>query len=112
MRSRLAAAGALAALLALSACAHDGEHGPNGYPYMGGPDNFGEANRVTMAAQVVDPDPQYDTAIADSSGDHSAKAVERYRTDKVKKPDKVRTSSTATSGSSDGGSGGGSGGGN
>ena len=45
---------ALALVLpALAACEHN-------YP---GPaaSNFGDANRVTMAAQVVDPDPQYDT---------------------------------------------------
>jgi hypothetical protein len=84
----------LGAALALAGC----QHGPDGYPYMGGPDNFGEANRVTMAAQVVDPAPQYDTAMADSS-------VERYRTDKVKKPDKVRTSTLSTGGGGGGGGG-------
>lgn len=101
MRSRTAAIAALAAALALGAC----QHQPDGYPYMGGPDNFGEANRVTMAAQVVDPDPVYDTAIAESSGEHAAQAVERYRTDKVKKPDKVRTSNTTAGGGSGGGGG-------
>lgn len=77
---------ALAALLpALAACTHN-------YP---GPaaSEFGEANRMTMAAQVVDPDPQYDTLNPPTSGEHAGQAAERYRTDKVKRP--VRTSSTS-----------------
>ena len=101
MRSKAAAIAALLASCALAAC----QHQPDGSPYLGGPDNFGEANRVTMAAQVVDPDPVYDTAIAESSGEHAAQAAERYRTDKVKKPDKVRTSDLKTSGSGGGGGG-------
>ena len=57
--------------------------------------SFGEPNRQTMMAQVIDPDPQYDEA-AISSAEHAAQAVERYRTDKVKKP--VRASTTQVSG--------------
>lgn len=60
--------------------------------------SWGEANRQTMAAQVIDPDPQYDTAVAVSSGDHAARAAERYRRDAVKKPEKVTTSSLGDSG--------------
>lgn len=52
---------------------------------------FGEPNRQTMLAQVIDPDPQYDTAVPPSNAEHAGQAIERYRTDKVKKPDKVRT---------------------
>lgn len=103
MRSRLAVlAVAVLAVAALTGCAHDGA-----LPYMGGPDNFGEANRVTMAAQVVDPAPEYDTAVPESHGEHAAQAVERYRTDKVKKPDKVRTSKTTAESGGGGSSGGG-----
>ena len=51
---------------------------------------FGDANRHTMRAQVIDPDPVYTNA-AQSSGAHAADAVERYRTDKVKQPDAIRT---------------------
>lgn len=76
--------------------------GPNGQPYMGGPDNFGEANRQTLAAQVIDPAPAYDTAVPESHGEHAAQAIERYRTDKVKKPDRTKTSNLPTGGSSDG----------
>jgi hypothetical protein len=62
---------------------------------------FGEANRQTMMAQVVDPDPQYEQPLA-TSADHAAKAVDRYRKDAVKKPDQIR--STQSGGSSGGGS--------
>lgn len=92
----LAAAGALA----LGGCVTDDAT-------YGKVNNWGEANRQTMAAQVIDPDPQYDNAVPASSGDHAADAVDRYNNDKVKKPDKVRTT---TVGSGGGGSGGTSGG--
>jgi len=52
--------------------------------------SFGEANRQTMMAQVVNPEPEYDGEMT-TSGDHAAKAVERYRTDTVKKPANIRT---------------------
>ena len=65
---------------------------------------FGDANRMTMTAQVVDPDPQYDTLNPPTSGEKAGKAAERYRTDTVKKP--VATSSTQTSGGGGGGGGG------
>lgn len=60
--------------------------------------SFGEPNRQTMLAQVIDPDPLYDTPTLPSSGEHAAQAIERYRTDKVKKPDKVRTTQGASGG--------------
>ena len=65
---------------------------------------FGEANRQTMMAQVVDPDPQYEFLDPETSALHAAQAVERYRTDNVKKPERVR--STESSGGGGGGSGG------
>lgn len=64
---------------------------------------FGEANRQTLAAQVVDPDPQYEYLDPATSGQHASAAIERYRADKVKKPDRV--SSTAGTGSGSGGGG-------
>ena len=101
MRSELPlAAAASLLLLLLSGCAT----GDGQLPYLGGPDNFGEANRQTMAAQVVDPDPVYDTAVPQSSAEHAGQAIERYRLDKVKKPDRVRTSNSKSGGGgSDGG---------
>jgi len=52
---------------------------------------FGEAKNMTMAAQVIDPDPQYEFLDPPTSGEHAAQAVARYRNDKVKKPEKVRS---------------------
>ncbi|WIW90619.1 hypothetical protein K3M67_16195 (plasmid) [Sphingobium sp. V4] len=77
---------------ALSACAEP--HG--GVPYMGGPTNFGEANRQTMAAQVVNPLPVYDTPLPETSGEHAEQAITRYRTDKVKRPANAKISNVAT----------------
>lgn len=81
---------ALAALPLLAACEHD---------FMGSArpaSTFGEANRQTMMAQVVDPEPQYDTLVPPSSGEHAGQAGERYRTDKVKKPDRVTSTQTGS----------------
>lgn len=82
--------------LALGGCATDGAG-------LAMADNWGEANRQTMAAQIIDPAPQYDTANPTTSGDHAADAVDRYNKGEVKKPDRVRTT---TVGSGSGGSGG------
>ena len=75
---------------ALGGCAHD----PFANRLAG--DNFGEANRQTFAAQVIDPDPQYETLVPETSADHAAQAAERYRKDQVKQPDQVRTSDLST----------------
>jgi hypothetical protein len=67
---------------------------------------FGEANRQTYAAQIIDPDPRYEYLAPATSGNHAAQAIERYRTDKVKQPDRVTsTMSSSGSGASGGGSG-------
>ncbi|WFL76629.1 hypothetical protein P7228_11555 [Altererythrobacter arenosus] len=52
---------------------------------------FGEANRATYAAMVVNPDPKYDTPMPATSAQHAAQAIERYRTDAVKKPERITT---------------------
>ena len=62
---------------------------------------FGEANRQTMMAQVVDPDPVYDGP-AVTSGDHAAQAIERYRTDTVKQPESISTTEEIGGGGSGG----------
>jgi type IV pilus biogenesis protein CpaD/CtpE len=77
--------------------------GPNSRANI--PDNFGEANRQTMMAQVIDPTPVYETTVPESSGEHAAQAVERYRKGEVKKPDRVKTTN-AGAGTSAGGGGG------
>lgn len=53
--------------------------------------DFGEANRQTMLAQVIDPEPEYDTAIAATSAEHAADAIERYANDAVKQPENIST---------------------
>ncbi|WP_202389659.1 hypothetical protein [Croceibacterium soli] len=55
---------------------------------------FGEANRQTMMAQVIDPDPVYGGPMI-TSGDHAADAIERYRNDAVKEPETISTTSGA-----------------
>lgn len=80
----------LAALMLLAACHDDVES--TGKPLS----EFGEANRQTMLAQTVNPEPEYDTAIPPTSAEHAAQAAERYATDKVKKPERV----SSTEGSS------------
>jgi hypothetical protein len=57
---------------------------------------FGEANRQTMMAQVIDPEPVYDESMV-GSGEHAAAAVERYRTDTVKEPEGIRTTEGTSS---------------
>lgn len=98
MRSKLSIGriilGAVAGL-SLGGCAHD-----SFAQLMNASDNFGEANRQTFAAQVIDPDPQYDTLVPETSADHAGQATERYRKDKVKRPDKVRTSDLSIGGTS------------
>lgn len=66
------------------------------------PADLGEANRLTYAAMIVDPEPVYDTEMP-TSAEHAAQAEERYRKDKVKKPATIR--STSGTGGGGGGSG-------
>jgi len=68
-----------------------------------GDTTFGEANRRTMMAQVVNPEPVYDGPMV-TSGDHAAYAIDRYNTDNVKEPENIRTTNAGVS-SSNGGSG-------
>ena len=55
---------------------------------------WGEANRQTLAAQVIDPDPQYDTAIPPTSAKSAVDAVERHANGAVEQPDRISTSNT------------------
>ena len=82
-RLRLAGLGAFAAL-ALGGCAETS--------LMTQPRDaaFGEANRQTMMAQVINPDPVYDTRMT-ASGHMAAEAIDRYRNDNVKQPESIRT---------------------
>lgn len=85
---RLTAWGVVAMLPFLAACQTDlaaKEDGPQS--------KFGDANRHTMMAQVLDPDPQYDTLTPATSAEHAGQAIERYQKDAVKKPQRVSTQS-------------------
>lgn len=76
------------ALLALGGCTQSVLNQP-------GDAQFGEANRQTIMAQVIDPEPVY-AEPATSSGDVAQAAVQRYREDKVKKPDSIKTTNVGT----------------
>ena len=56
--------------------------------------NFGEANKATFAAQVVDPDVEYEYLDPATSGEHAGQAIDRYRKGTVKRPERVRSTTT------------------
>lgn len=91
-RASLRAALVTAVLLAGAGCTQSIYDQP-------GDAQFGEANRQTMMAQVVDPDPVY-TEPAPASGHLAAEAIQRYRDGEVKQPDTIRTTNV---GEGDGG---------
>jgi hypothetical protein len=65
---------------------------------------LGAAVKHNYALQVIDPDPQYSgEPMEGSSGDKAVAAVERYRTDKVKAPKGIRTTSGISGNSGSGG---------
>ena len=55
---------------------------------------WGEANRRTMAAQVIDPNPVYEDPIPPTSADNAVDAIDRLRNDQVKQPERVSTTET------------------
>lgn len=87
---------ALALLPLLAGCEHD-------FAGLGKPaSTFGEANRQTMMAQVVDPEPEYDTLVPPTSAEHAGQAVDRYRKGAVKQPER-QSSQTSSGGGGSGG---------
>jgi hypothetical protein len=70
--------------LSLSACEHSVFEEP-------GDSAFGEANRQTMMAQVIDPDPQYDEPAA-GNGVQAQRALEKYTAGTVEQPERITTS--------------------
>ena len=87
----LRAAGGLALSLGCAACASVRQTAP--MPFAR--DDFGEASRETLAAQIINPAPNYDGRAGVISADHAVQATERYRTDKVKQPVQLKTSKLA-----------------
>lgn len=55
---------------------------------------FGEANRATYAAMIVNPTPEYDTAIPETSAERAVAATDAYREGKVEQPERISTSET------------------
>jgi len=91
MNSKLALSLALGgSLLLLGGCEHALGAKPNAAA-------FGEPTRQTLMAQVINPDPQYDEPM-EGSGDLTAQAIERHRTDRVKQPERIRTTQGARGG--------------
>ena len=99
MSSRLIIA--LAGTALLSACQTEP------LPQAGSADvAWGEASKYNAAIQTINPDPVYTARDAQpgDNGEKMAAAVKRYRTDNVKEPKPVSTTSS-TSGSGGGSSG-------
>jgi hypothetical protein len=66
---------------------------------------LGEAVKFNAAVQTINPDPVYPegTAQPGDSGEHAAKAVERYRKGEVKPVETMQTTSGTTGSGSSGG---------
>ncbi len=96
MTTKLKLASSAVLAMALVGCDTVADKEFTGYQDPG----FGEANRATYAAMVVNPDPQYDTPIPATSAEHAAQAIERYRNDEVKKPERVETTDVGAGGGS------------
>lgn len=67
------------------------------------PEEFGEANRQTYAAMIVNPDPVYTTPI-ETSAESAAAAAECVRTRTVVQPEGEDTTSAGGGGGGGGGS--------
>lgn len=80
-----------AAGLTLSACAVEDKE-LVGYQDPG----FGDANRATYAAMVVDPAPEYDTLLPATDAERAARVTEAYRQGTTEVPERVSTSETVT----------------
>ncbi len=78
---------ASAAALAASACVNnDGR-----FDLQAGDPTWGDANRMTMAAQVIDPAPEYDTPIPPTTAVNASRAADAYREGRVEQPDRIST---------------------
>jgi len=96
MNFKLKSGLAILAVLNLSACATTEIEEWAGIQDPG----LGEANRATYAAMIVNPDPQYDTPIPTTSAAKAAQAIERYRNDQVKQPERTSTTENISNGGS------------
>ena len=80
------------------------------YSHIGDEDPaLGEAVAYDKAIQIINPAPVYaaDSAKPGSNGEVGSKAVERYRTDKVKAVEMMETTTSSSGGGGSGSGGGG-----
>ena len=89
-RNRLAPVALLALGVSLAGCQ------TNWHEELGAAE-FGEPNRQTYAAMIINPDPIYDEPLA-TSAEKASDAVERYRNDSVKQPESIRSTEGASGG--------------
>ena len=52
---------------------------------------WGEANWATMAAQVIDPSPEYDNPIPPTSATNAVRAADAYRAGEVEQVERIST---------------------
>lgn len=82
------------AALALSACTNnDGR-----FDLTQGDPTWGDANRATMAAQAVDPSPEYDTPIPPTSATNAVRAIDAYNEGNVKEVETISTTESISGG--------------
>jgi len=83
---------AIAAMVPLAGCTTGNSPIGSTDPYLG------EAVKYNAAVQTINPDPVYgpDAAKPGDSGVHGSEAVERYRMDKVKPVETLKTSKSTT----------------
>ncbi len=93
MNSKFAAALLLGGGLAISACSTVDKE-TFGYQDP----TWGEANRATMAAQVINPNPEYDTQVPETSAVNATNAIDRYRAGRVEQPDRISTTEAVSEG--------------
>ena len=56
-----------------------------------GDPGWGEANRATMAAQVIDPAPEYENPIPPTSAANAVRAADAYRAGEVEQVERIST---------------------
>lgn len=80
--------------LALAACTNnDGR-----LDLTQGDPTWGDANRATMAAQVVDPSPEYDTPIPPTSATNAVRAIDAYEAGDVEEVETISTTESISGG--------------
>ena len=63
-----------------------------------GDPTWGEANRATMAAQVIDPSPEYENPIPPTSASNAVRAADAYRAGEVEEVERISTTESTEGG--------------